>query len=317
MALHLWFRSIAVLLVGISLPEAVRAAEPPASDALVAGAAVDGLTCRIVIPSVVHQGDFMQVRVALPYQAPAGSRHFRLLNLPADACAWLEFRDAAGGVHVRYPAVSGMPVFPGSCGENLYLDLRTPRAADSMDVPLLSARGEQLAPGAYDVTAVYSNLRYRGNRAAADSADAPTFWWGTLRSAVAHTQIRAAAPRRITFRVFDDIVRYEAQHGDFSWQWRPARGSDHDVTAEIRPGYFVGHRITVLGGADRQFRSGELSGGTDVMEASGGITAPTDTILVRIAIFETSEGTPHLWSPESGDYRELWSREIWSYPSRK
>ena len=76
----------------------------------------------------------------------------------------------------------------------------------------------------------------------------------------------------------------------------------------------MGHRVNVYRGEGRDFMSGELSSGPDIMEANGGSFGAADTIRVQVTIFETSELTPHMWSPESGDYRELWSGEFWSYP---
>jgi hypothetical protein len=42
----------------------------------------------------------------------------------------------------------------------------------------------------------------------------------------------------------------------------------------------------------------------------------TDSILVELTVFETSEGTPHLWMPEAGDYRVLHKQEIWLLPDK-
>ena len=61
----------------------------------------------------------------------------------------------------------------------------------------------------------------------------------------------------------------------------------------------------MLGGPSRE---------QQIREANGGSVAAADTLRVQVTIFETSELTPHMWSPESGDYRELWSGEFWSYP---
>lgn len=297
-----------------SWPAGTLAGETPSVDSLKAGSALHGLRCRIEVPRRARQGESLKIRVSLDYSASAAPGTCLLLNMPASSCCRLEFRDRAGRVHLRDPATSGMPISPGSCGENQSLDLRAPRPADLMYVPLLAPRGGQLEPGEYEVTAVYDNQRLKGYTEEISDAEPTRFWWGAIRSAPVPLRIVRAAPRRITFRVFDEIRRVDLPGQLSRVGWAPAHGPGRVVHAEVRPGYAVGHRVNVYRGEGRDFMSGELSSGPDIMEANGGSFGAADTIRVQVTIFETSELTPHMWSPESGDYRELWSGEFWSYP---
>jgi hypothetical protein len=68
-----------------------------------------------------------------------------------------------------------------------------------------------------------------------------------------------------------------------------------------------------------KWRGGSLGGGLE-SEYSKPPNQPAywysagDTCRIEETIFETSEGTPHLWSPKAGDYRVLWQHTVWIYP---
>jgi len=91
----------------------------------------NGLKCRIQIPAKVKQGDQLKVALDFSFDPQSSRGTFFLTEWAARDCSRLEFRDAKGTVHVRWPAVSGMPTSPGFCGEGIYRDLRAPGRPDT------------------------------------------------------------------------------------------------------------------------------------------------------------------------------------------
>lgn len=276
----------------------------------------DGLSCRIQLPAEVKQGQILGVALHLKL-APAATR-FLLVEWPANECSKLEFLDSKGVVLTRLPAVSGMPSSPGFCGEDIYRDLRAPNPPDSFFVPLVSGKGEMLEPGTYQVTAVYENRVSGGwSPSGKDSVDQQNVWTGRVRSAPLILRIAADKPRKEQLEYFTGIEVFREVD---QWWWRWDQRTRKTKTVSIRPGHYPGRRITAYRGRDRVWAGSSLSGGLNPGDFEKQIGASwyssSDSVLIELTVFETSEGTPHMWMPEAGDYRVLHKQEIWAVPGK-
>ena len=278
------------------------------------GTATNGLRCRIEMKGTVRQGERLDVSLHLDY-SPQSPDVFRLVNWGAAECSYLELVDSEGQVTIRNPSVSGMPSFlPGGCDMDQYRELLAAGPAYGFRVPLLSSNGNQLAPGKYLVTAVYQNKGWQYVTPAPDSSELRTIWTGTIRSAPVMLTIKEGKYREVPYESFSGIKIIRTAEG-LGWQWDPATRRTH--VAKVRPGYITGKELNIYRGAARTWAGGMLGGGIHGSNQYDTFNLPAefrigDSLLVEVTVFETSEGTPHMWSPKSGDYRELLKQEVWA-----
>lgn len=279
------------------------------------GPAVQGLRCRIELPHEVRQGDFLNVALHLEFDSTSGAGATRIVDWHGSECIELELRDSGGRRLRRPPIDSGRLSMPGTCGGNYYRDLLHPSRVDSCLVPLLSSKGEQLAPGWYTVIARYSNEGLRGV-ASRDTLPEGSLWTGTIDSAPVMLHVREGIPRPVEFEYFTEVELHRAD-GEWTWYWKPE--SRRTIRAEVRPGYLTGRTF-------EDSRNGVPGlwgrGGDGTTESSWTKSSPgrlqdvrrtpgvPDTMQYSFRVFETSWTTVHFWQPQAGDYREFFSHTV-------
>ncbi|MFN8179296.1 MAG: hypothetical protein U0167_15295 [bacterium] len=199
-----------------------------------------GLAARLTADSSsVPMGATVTFGITFRYARAAGKPSLRVLGEFFDVWApKFVFRDrATGRLFERAPMADDgpMPVPDLEGGAGLATE---PIPAIPVTIRLLDESGEQIPPGMYAVTAVYSSggdVNSKGQKLPAPPGSVP--WSGKLRTGELRVRVMAAEPQRVAFELPRWIrVRLDEDVGQLVWDfenpWRT-------VQVDIRPGYHI------------------------------------------------------------------------------
>lgn len=298
-----------MILLALLLAAPLTLSPPAASPDRPWGSPRHGLSCRLFAPATARQGDRLLVALELRYFPESGSVITKITDWWVSECTHLEATSAAGLVRVLSPVQSGMAPFPGGCGTGPWRDIARPAQLDSFIVPTLTNAGETLSTGMWQFVAVYDNDSHRIRFTHVDAPDSSTVWSGVIRSAPVTIRIDEGIESEIEF-ITHTGVRPIMDGEQAAWAFDSTTAVHR--TARHRPGYLLGRTMDFEGGGNALTISSARWGGLLEYTSSNGILcrASADTIRIRQAVFETSNGDIHLWQPKSGDYRLFWEGTI-------
>lgn len=284
---------------------------------------LDGLSATLeASPTKIPMGDAIQFRVTLAFDTTSAVRNTRLLNQFSGHCRFLFVSEKTGKSYERLPYDSGMLATPQP-GNLALLKHGSRLSLEDLTVHLLSAKGEQVPPGEYSVTAMYQNDGGGETEVYLDSLgqyhervyDGPwALWTGTIQSKPCIVTILPASEETVEIAVPKTLVVDDARiPGQIGWRYE----ASSRVRVNKRPGFAIGYRwhleTRVDGTTVSEYPRGE--GGLDSSamsflppDVSERVKTGKDAeLILHMEVFETSVQPGHVWMPESGDFRILWS----------
>ena len=286
----------------------------------------------------VGMGDWIEFNAEVVLDTTQAPPKARMLNRFSGKCE-LIFEDSNGNKYRRTPFNGGLPRMP-QAGDLVRMRHRQPVALEQFRVYLLSEKGEQIPSGTYSVRFVYSQdardrrEAYRdnaGNYRTRTYAGPYEFWKGEVLSESCVLKVLPVATSEVEVRmphamVVDTTTIRIPGHG----QAQPPRpqlsvklnpDSVQVIRVTKRAGYALGQKWNLETLIDKKTVSDYPRGLADLMEiGSIGLLHPDITaqvlaskrteFILHMEIFESSVQAGHLWQPEGGDYKTLWSGAI-------
>jgi hypothetical protein len=309
------------------------------------GPAYNGLSIALASDSTrVPLGTALDLQLLFRFDPAVADTAVAILNTAHEAYSLrLLFRNmGTGEEYERRPFDIGMP-------HGIYLEDRvelrkTDAHRESFRIHLLSSSGEQIPPGRYDVVAWYANDAGRELYAycepETDSYRTRRYerWWelwrGVAKSAPIPLEIHHADPQEETFEV-PMAIAVRPEQGEVSKIVFWVDGGYKNVTIAKRPGYHLGSECKYLlyvggerlepsqscvlpsgsGGGPAygclHLYQGRSSLGGHCPELYARVQAGEKMkLVIEVRLFETSVPSQHMWMPERGDYRVLWTESL-------
>jgi hypothetical protein len=272
------------------------------------GTMVNGMECRVTVPTALEQGMPLAVSLELRADPSKLAPGVRQLNtfLPA-AFVELSLTPAGGGDETRVrpeDPTLGMPA--ADTGRNgVALDSK-PLAPLAVTFPLVRVR-DALPPGDYECRVNYTFAEkptgwWRGTEAEWRKAG---FWHGRVVSAPFTLRVEAETPKTRTFLLPRRLRLVKGLSVVFR------KDDAEEVTLPVRNGYHLGMRIDMSGGGMR------LSGPMSPDDSNSIDQWPADTkgdrtVRYAVELFETADPPCHFWMPRpgSGGYKTLWKKTL-------
>ncbi|RPH64748.1 MAG: hypothetical protein EHM89_00930 [Acidobacteria bacterium] len=311
--------------------------------ALASQAQVDGISAMVSADrATVEMGALVKFQVELAFDSSMAKPKTRILNRYSGRCQLTFVDEETGRSFERQPYDTGM--LGTQWADDLVLLTNDKRVVlDTLAVHFLSEEGEQLPSGTYSVRALYVNDGGEKMEVKVDPVTGNTrrqpyngpweFWSGRVESAPYAIKVLPAAPAVVDVVIPTalavDTTTIKAIPTPEGWivprpmqiAWRCSPDSTQVIRVMKRPGFALGRRWkleSLVGGKTiSDFPHGVGSGFLDLGDSflhpdvSSQLLAATDSELVlHLEIFETSNQPKHLWMPEQGDFKVLWSGQV-------
>jgi hypothetical protein len=134
-----------------------------------------------------------------------------------------------------------------------------------------------------------------------------------------HPPIKDANPDVRTKRTFQVPIRLDVKRSDKRIDISVDASSLETIELDVGHKLVTGfkHEMFVVSGGKRKRRGRGLGGTADigtshVTQELDGIPKPGEKYAIEInfVVFETNIPAQHMWSPESGMYKEIWKRTL-------
>jgi len=302
------------------------------------GEAVNGLRCRLAAERAEVPGG-AEVVFQLHFRfEPAGvDPKISILNRFLErGRVKLTFTDSkTGKAFERLPddGWSGPPLTPRP--EHFALLRGKPLEPRRLNVRLLSPKGEPVPPGAYSVALRYENdgkpevefdTTPQGFLIPRPYKGPWKFWTGKLAAPAIRLTVLPAEAGEVEVKFHSALdVRVHKEGIGYSWSEK----NPQTLRLTRRPGYMIGTRYEThifLDGKEAMGADGLrpvvgsgmssstwLAGGESFLPpevAKRVLAGAAPRIRLDVTIFETSVPPGHMWNPQGGDYKVLWTGAV-------
>jgi len=295
------------------------------------GEAANGLRCRLAAERAeVPVGADAVFQLHFRFDPAGVDPKLNILNRFLEARrVRMTFSDAKTGKKFGRQPDDGWRNMPPSAWPRDFVELRgKPPEPRRLAVHLLTEAGEQLPPGTYSVELAYENdgkpeLEFStqpdGSLVQRPYSGPWKFWTGKLAAPPIHLTVVPAEAGDIEVKSHSALdIKVSKEGVGYSWSEKDPRV----IRLTRRPGYILGMAYEThvfLDGKEASEHGGGLSSSTWL--AGGESFLPPEAakqvlagaalrIRLDVTIFETSVPPGHMWNPQGGDYKALWTGAV-------